>query len=155
MPHNCSSVHWGNAAVELCEILDSIARGDALRMKQHTYWTLGVVQREIERATNFPQAFIPAHIGIPSPLPDDQEALLRAVAQQFLCGLVADQFDTAGPQHHGPRVLMPFWMSQGGVPEANALVTLTSFNPPYPPPTPPPFPPLDSVLGRVRNALGS
>jgi hypothetical protein len=158
MAHTCYSAFWGDAAVDLVTILDTIARGDARKMKQHTYWTLCVVQREIERATGFPASTIPAHIGPPMPplIPDDQEALLRATAQQFLAGLVADQFDSAAPGHHGARFLQPLWMSNAGAAEPNALVTLTSIvPPPPPPPPPPPFPPLDCVLGRVRNALDS
>ena len=161
MPHFCYSVFWGDAAFDLVTILDGVARGDARKMLISTYQTLCVVQREIERASGFPFATIPPPIVGSSPFPDTQEALLRAVAQQFLAALVADQFDNATSDHHGARFLQTQWMSQAGVAEDGALVQLTSFNLPYPspppppPPPPPPFPPLTSVLGRVRNALGS
>ena len=160
MPHPCYSTFWGGTAVDLVTILDSIARGDARKMLISTYQTLCVVQREIERASGFPISAVPPPIVGPSPFPDTQEALLRAVAQQFLCGLVADQFDSTAADHHGAALLQPKWMTNAGVAEDGALVALTGFNPPYtspplPPPVPPPFPPLGSVLGRVRNALGS
>jgi hypothetical protein len=150
MPHFCYTVYWGSAAVDLVNQLDAIAPGDVRRMKQHTYWTLCALQREIERATGFPQAPILGHLGPPpAPIADDQEALLRATAQQFLNGLVSDQFDSVGPANHSGKFLQPFWMTDG-VAEMNAIVTLVGSVPPFVVP-----PPMTSVLGRIRAALGS
>jgi hypothetical protein len=140
MAHTCYDTFWGPWTLPLIEILDNVARGDALQMDEATYATLMALQREIERATFVGTTNIKAHQGLGSPMGDHDQSILRAVAQKFLAELVNDQADDPPnpPDKHANHT--PGWMANSGQAEQVPVDALAA---------------LGGVLGRIRNALDS
>jgi hypothetical protein len=157
--HDCYDGFWGhNGVVEaLVLILDNMpfhppgahpGFGAALRMSRGTYHTLTALRNEIERAVNAPPPFpIPAYIGGVSPIPDADEADLRAAAQAVMAELVKDQYDSVV---NGHATRMPSWLTNGTaeVSPNNAMLALTGGE------GAPQIVGTEGLLFKVRNSLG-
>jgi hypothetical protein len=146
--HLCHDDFWGYWTDDLLQILYRIAPGDVLNMEAATYQTLCALQREIEYATGVRQTEIPDHMGKGTGFTEEDEVLLRTVAQQFLAELSLDQFDNVPvPLPHNQNTLA--WMVTSGTAQTtpvNAIGVLLGGEVGIPP---------DGVLGRIRAALGS
>lgn len=149
--HPCYDTFWGHWAPALVDILNQIARGDAVDMSFDTYSVLCDVQHHIEDAVQLERGPIPDWRGRGTGFTEANEELLRSVAQQFLASLNADRMDVAIGHHTAPA---PAWLAQTGQPQKQMVDAVRVLRGGAGGPVPPNCPP-DGVIGRVKNALGS
>jgi hypothetical protein len=156
--HLCLSF-WGPWAQWLFVFFEGdvpvMGRGDGLTASPETYAALCAVQRAIEYATADVDQPIAPWKGGPSPLAPETELLFQLVAQQFLVGLSADQFDEFPDPpvcHCSPFAALPRkWITDFGVaendgaPPSNAVQVLAG----------PGAGPGTDLLGRVKVVLDS
>jgi hypothetical protein len=166
MNHPCMSNFWGTSwgevppppgsyaatAIDIMlawlDFLDSISPASGVHaartLTPQTWQTLCLMQWEIERAAGYDHVAPAAWMG-GGTVTDSDEADIRAISQVFLALLVADQFDDAHPFPHTHSTSN--WI-KGGPPELAGITRLVGTQYPVPPDA-------ASLLGRIRNSLGS
>jgi hypothetical protein len=149
MPHPCKANFWGGTAplyIEWIDWLETFGPQPVRTLTQETWMSVCVLQHELERATGIPSITPPVWIG-GGGFEEADDSTFRVLTHTLLGLLVADERDTVGPNPHTPSV--PGWMATGGGgnPDPDAMDALIGGMGPSPKP--------DSLLGRVRSALGS
>jgi len=152
MPHPCKSGFWGDGADLLIwwlDYLDSILPQQSVSHLTPLTWdSVRSLQAAIEVATDTPPSMNPIVNQPDANLDPGVEAEFQQVVQVLIALLIADRNDNTPPNAHVP--LGPGWMKTGlGNPDPVAMKKLVGDGV-----TPRGLDP-KSVLGRVRNSLGS
>ena len=151
MSHVCCSF-WKVWSDSLFEFFDGpnppLGHFDGLFLSLESYNALCDLHQAIQEATGAPAGTPQPHVGGASPLPPEQEELLRSCIQQMLAGLLNDKNDPS-PDGHQPLTKAD-WINDGNAETApdDAIKIL------HPPGTGLPGGGED-LLGRIRSSLGA
>jgi hypothetical protein len=159
MSHPCMNDFWGEGADLLIRWLDDLdaqlgqpaplPSQSVCHLTQVTYESLNLLRIAIEQATDMvggaPQ--LCTHDVVFDPVAEEE---FRQLTQVMISLLVADKHDDSKPDKHDPNMQVG-WMNSGpNNPELGSKKKIVGeFAPPGGPPD------FDSLLGRIKNSLGS